>query len=67
MPNEDMHPGLGISLTNTGEGGPLQHKLRAFCAGCIALSMLTVMYTPAHAAPDEIQVYLDDIRAPGET
>lgn len=43
------------------------YRLRDFVgAGVLALCLGAVVCPPALAAPDEIQVYLDDIRAPGE-
>lgn len=45
----------------------MPHRLREFARhGIVALCLGAFFCPPALAAPDEIQVYLDDIREPGE-
>lgn len=45
---------------------PAQHRLQNVFIGCFALGIAAISCSPAHAAPDEVQVYTDDIRAPHE-
>ena len=47
-------------------GISIQNRMRGVFIGCVALGIAAISCSPAHAAPDEVQVYTDDIRAPHE-
>ncbi len=66
-PNTERKEQRMASPKRFGANRPALRRLRAMRDGWIALCLAMIAYSSAHAASDEIQVYLDDIRAPRET
>lgn len=58
---------MRIGTTDQPASTNMSYRLREYARrGVFALCLGSVFCPPAFGAPDEIQVYLDDIREPGE-